>query len=93
MGGDQGGSGLRSSPSLVAELAEVGTLGLVGFLQNDGSIAPPSDVWGPSTITMQTIGQIALSDTGKGLYRLAELETVPEDDQSEVAATLRGERD
>jgi hypothetical protein len=93
MGGDQIGTGLRSSASLVAELAERGTLGLVGFLQNDGSVAPPSDVWGPKTITMQTIGQIALTDTGGGLYRLAELETVLEGDQDEVAAALRGERD
>jgi hypothetical protein len=93
MGGDQIGTGLRSSASLVAELAELGTLGLIGFLQNDGSVAPPADVWGPSTITMQTIGQIALSDTGQGLYGLAELHTVPEDDQDDVAAALRGERD
>jgi hypothetical protein len=42
---------------------------------------------------MQTIGQIALSETGLGLYRLAELQTMPNADQDEVAAALRGEQD
>jgi hypothetical protein len=85
------GTGVQSAPSIVIELGDLGMNGLIGFRQNTGGVAPPSNVFGDGKIDLNTIGQIGLTETGQTLYRLAELHEIPDDDQDEIAAALRGE--
>jgi hypothetical protein len=92
LGSDLAGAGVRSAPSIVAELGELGTLGLIGVRQNDESTTAPADTYGGSRIDWSTIGQIGLTEAGRDLLRLAELREIPSGDQDEIAAALRGER-
>jgi hypothetical protein len=92
LGSDLVGSGAQSATSIVAELGELGTLGLIGFLQTDGSVVAPSNVWNGGKIDLQSIGRVALTEVGRDLVRLAELDAIPASDQDDVAAALRGER-
>ncbi len=92
LGTDQLGSGVVSASSIIAELGELGTIGLIGFQQSNGSVLTPASVWGEGRIDMHTIGQIGLTDTGRDLLRLSELRAIPDADQDEVVAALRGER-
>jgi hypothetical protein len=89
---DQSEGTSRSSPDMVAELGDLGAIGLIGFMQGDGSVAMPANVWGPNQLDAHSLGKISLTQIGADLYRLAELQEIPDEDQNEVAAAVRGKR-
>jgi hypothetical protein len=92
MGSDLIGSAARSARSIIIELGDLGSAGLVGFQQNDGTVVTPANVWGEGRIDLNTIGQIGLTETGQDVVRLAELNAIPDSDQDDVVVALRGER-
>lgn len=82
--------GDRTPPILVAELAEMANLGLLGFVQPDGSTTNPGSTFGSLTITGKTLAGTAPTELGKTLVRMAELDKIPKEDQQAVGVELRG---
>ncbi len=82
--------GDRTPPMLVAELAEMANLGLLGFLQPDGSTTNPGSTFGSLTITGKTLAGTAPTQLGRTLVHMAELDKIPREDQQTVGAELRG---
>jgi hypothetical protein len=55
-------------------------LGLIGFVQKDGSVANPSNVMNGGQIVAASIANIGLTSRGKTLHRLAEVESIISDE-------------
>lgn len=71
-GGDEGIGQIQ--PGLEAELAELGRgHELIGFVEDDGGVANPSNVWDGGQITAASIDKIGLTRLGQTIYRLAEV--------------------
>jgi hypothetical protein len=65
------------NPTVEAEFDELGrVLGLIGFVQKDGSVANPSNVMDGGQIVAASIANISLSSRGRTLHRLAEVESI-----------------
>jgi hypothetical protein len=85
-------AGSRTSPSLSAELNDLANQALIGYEQEDGSVANPYSTYGGGGITVSTIGaQTALTALGRTLVEMAELHRVPAADQEQIVAALTGE--
>jgi hypothetical protein len=73
--GEKGGA--QINPTVEAEFDELGrVLGLIGFVQKDGSVANPSNVMDGGQIVAASIADIGLTSRGKTLHRLAEVESI-----------------
>jgi hypothetical protein len=68
-----------ADPAAIAEVIDLGNRGLVGAWLGDGKVRNPSDAWGGDWDGV-SIGQVALSDTGRLLHRLMRLGEMPESD-------------
>lgn len=83
--------GDRTSPTLSAELNDLANLGLVGYEQDGGLVANPLATYGAGQITASSMARTALTELGRTLARMAELNQIPTEDQEQVAAALAGE--
>lgn len=83
--------GDRTSPTLSAELSELANLGLIGFEQDDGSVANPLGTYGGGQVTSSSMARTGPTDLGATLARMAELNRIPAPDQRQVVAALTGQ--
>jgi hypothetical protein len=78
------------TPSFViAELAELANLGLLGFKQEDGEVVNPMATFGSAPITATTAAKTTTTDLADTLIHLAELDKLPEADKLEIGSELR----
>jgi hypothetical protein len=78
-----------ANPAVVTEVIDLGNRGLLGVWVGDGTVRNPSDTWGGDW-NAASIGQVTLTDTGKLLHRLLQLEEMPEEDWRAWIADYRG---
>lgn len=82
--------GCRTSPTLSAELNDLANLSLVGYEQDDGTVANPLATWGSTPIDASAISRTGPTELGETLLRMAELSKIPREDQEQIAAALAG---
>lgn len=83
--------GDRTSATLSAELNDMANLGLIGYGQEDGSVANPLGTYGGGRVSASSLARTVPTELGNTLARMAELRRVPEQDQRHVIAALTGE--
>jgi hypothetical protein len=84
----------RSNDDVVAEMDELSTMGLVGYVQADGKILPPTAVWGGDGISSWArakLYQARLTAMGQRVHDLLGLADMPDDERDAVVRGLRGE--
>jgi hypothetical protein len=82
--------GDRAPPMLVAELAEMANLGLLGFVQPGGSTTKPGQHLREPHDHRQDARRNRTHRTRETWVRMAELDKIPKEDQQAVGAELRG---
>ena len=82
------------SPTLAADLEELGDLGLVGVrVEGKGPFRVGATYGSTGPISEKELGSLKLLETGRILHRLMDLELIPGDEQDEVVGDFARPRD
>jgi hypothetical protein len=83
--------GAQSNDSIVAELADLGQLGVIGVLQDNGVVVAPQPTMGGGSFRNLSLAEIRPASLGRDLYRLMHLDRVPPEDLEDVVRDLGGD--
>jgi hypothetical protein len=82
----------RRTDSIVAELTDLGQMGVIGILQvDDGTIVAPQATIGGGNFRNLPLAKTRPTSLGRDLYRLMQLDRVPREDLQEVTRELGGD--
>lgn len=79
---------VNALPGPLAELEELGQIGVAGFQQQDGYVAAPVGTLGGGNVRAWSLHNLVLTPVGDDLYHLAGLNDLPRTDQNEVLERL-----
>jgi hypothetical protein len=82
---------IRSSDPIIAELTELGQVGVIGVTQKTGTVAAPQGTFGGGDLRSLPLARLAPTSVGDDLYRLMRLDRVPEKDIADVFTELGGD--
>lgn len=87
-------AGGSPSPTLLAEMDDLGSAGLLGVATNDEVVTPAATIGFPGafgTFGRADLNTVRLTSMGQRLHRLMGLDHVPESDLEAILSALRGE--